>query len=126
MDNFTNQRAISPPRRCAGQGGLLHSIALVVALVGSFFIFTQPSWAVESTNVPPLLITADHSNGVYAVGQLVYWRVEVKGESLSNMIETSYALKNGGLTLMRKEKLALTDGAAEIETETTEPATLAL
>lgn len=70
-------------------------------------------WAGESTNAPLVVVTCDHADGVYSQGQSILWRVELQKEA-TNLAKINYALKQGGLTILRQGKLELTNGAAEM------------
>ncbi|MEO5802863.1 MAG: acetylxylan esterase, partial [Verrucomicrobiota bacterium] len=75
--------------------------------------------------VETIVITADHTNGVYKINQPIHWHVQ----TLTNFApETKfgYTIKKGGFTILQKEKLALTNGAAEIEIALAEPETVLL
>ncbi|HEX8914449.1 MAG TPA: acetylxylan esterase [Humisphaera sp.] len=60
--------------------------------------------------------------GVYAVGDKVEWRVELKGAK--DVAELGYVIKKGGLTPVKDGKLPLTNGVATLETPAAEPGTI--
>lgn len=65
-----------------------------------------------------LSVTPDHSNGVYAIGEIIRWTVHYKG---SNAIQASVVLKRGGLTETRKDTVTLANGKGVIESRLDEP-----
>jgi len=68
-----------------------------------------------------IVVTPQNTSGVYTPGQKIQWKVEVKG---GNVSEVNYALKKGGLTVMKEGKLALTSGVGTIETSLDEPGSI--
>jgi len=68
-----------------------------------------------------IIVTPDHADGVYETGQTIRWRVESIGETADSL---RYTIKRGGLTEAGTGALALTNGAAVIETKLDEPGTL--
>lgn len=82
--------------------------------------------AVDNTNELPVTISCDHSNGVYAEGQVIHWRVEARPDALSNLTTATFAIKQGGLTVLAEGSLMLTNGAAEIVLSNAQTGTLLL
>lgn len=75
---------------------------------------------------PHITISADRENAVYAPGEPVKWRIDVKDAAVSNIVETSYVIKQGGLTRISEGTLRLTNGVTEIVSSLSEPGTLLL
>jgi cephalosporin-C deacetylase len=73
---------------------------------------------------PRLVVTSDHPDAVYQVGELIRWRVEA--EPPGRFTEVSYRLKRDGMTTILEGKLMLTNGSNQIEARLSEPATLLL
>jgi cephalosporin-C deacetylase len=82
------------------------------------------AWAADPA--PRLAVTCDHGDAVYAAGEPIRWHIEAKGESSSNLVEAAYALKQGGLTVLREGKVALSNGVATLETSLATPGTVLL
>jgi len=81
-----------------------------------------PALAAESK--PHLEVIADHTNGVYKVGQPIRWHVASEPPGI--FTEAGYTLRRGGMTSILDGRLNLADGAREIEATLSEPGTLLL
>jgi cephalosporin-C deacetylase-like acetyl esterase len=71
-----------------------------------------------------LVITADHTAGVYKTGEKVRWRVRWEGADAPAELE--YIVKKGGLTEIGKGRLTLVNGEAEAESAFDAPGALLL
>ncbi len=69
-----------------------------------------------------IAVTGAKASGVYATGEKIVWRVEVKGAE--GIEKVDYVLKKGGRTEMGKGALTLNNGVAEVETKLDEPGTI--
>jgi cephalosporin-C deacetylase-like acetyl esterase len=79
----------------------------------------------DATTVAPVLtVSADHPQGVYALGEPIRWRIDTG--NAGGFTDTHYSLKQGGQTVIREGKLALSGSVEEIEATVTEPGTLLL
>ena len=73
---------------------------------------------------PVLVVSADHADGVYALGESIHFRINTG--NASGFTDTHYSLKQGGQTVIREGKLALSGPVEEIEATLAEPGTLLL
>jgi len=71
-----------------------------------------------------LLVTSRKPEGVYAVGEKIHWRAELKGAPTSGVTSLRFALKKGGLTVIRSGSLDLKGGVGELEAALDEPGTI--
>lgn len=71
-----------------------------------------------------LLLTPDKPGGVYALGEKIQWRVELKGDVTPQPTELRYVLKKGGWTVMQEGRIPLTAGTGLLETSLNEPGTI--
>jgi len=78
--------------------------------------------AAEST--PHIKVVADHTNGVYQVGQPIHWRLAA--EPPGSFAEAGYTLKRGGMASIREGRLNLSDGVRDVNATLSEPGTLLL
>ncbi|HWI58018.1 MAG TPA: acetylxylan esterase [Bacillota bacterium] len=109
------------------------SVALTAALCACLHLCVS-AWAAEPARGPQVVVTCDPPEAVFTPGQPIRWQVAVKGDGCSNIVEASYTLKKGGLTVMCASKLALTNvlsssegqRAGEVVTTMNEPGTLLL
>ena len=69
-----------------------------------------------------IVVTPDHANGVYQVGDTVRWQLEWKGET--NPPPVHYALKRGGLTEVGSGDLNFSNHVAELDTRFDAPGTM--
>ena len=65
-----------------------------------------------------LLVIPDSAQGVYEPGQIIHWKVQLKGADAS---EAGFVLKKGGLTELAKGKVPLSAGQGQIEAKAEEP-----
>lgn len=79
---------------------------------------------VVSAGAQEIVLTADHADGVYAPGEKVTWKVEVKGEKPAELKAAKFAVKKGGLTVLKEGTLDLSGGPASIEAALDEPGAL--
>ncbi len=71
-----------------------------------------------------LTLRSDRTNGVYDVGQTIVFRVNVRGDGAAAVTRARYALKTGGLTLLREGEIELRDGGATLDARLDEPGTI--
>lgn len=71
------------------------------------------------------MVTADHADGVYRVGEMVRWSIVWVGEGMPPE-KVDYVVKKGGLTEQSKESLALTKGVGTVEARFEKPGALLL
>jgi cephalosporin-C deacetylase-like acetyl esterase len=71
-----------------------------------------------------VVVTPDHADGVYQVGDPIRWHIEWTGDAAPDSIV--YTIKKGGLTDLSSGTIALSKGSADIETELEMPGTLLL
>lgn len=71
-----------------------------------------------------LVVTHSNPSGVYAVGETIAWRVELRGEGAAQATELRYVLKENGLTPLREGTLPLADGQATLTAKLEDPGTL--
>ena len=71
-----------------------------------------------------IVATPTKALGVYALGEPVTWRVELRGQGASQRTEVRYLLKKNGLAVLREGVLPLTDGKGTLEATLDEPGTL--
>ena len=60
------------------------------------------------------MVTADHADGVYRVGEMVRWSIVWVGEGAAPE-KVDYVVKKGGLTEQIKGSLPLTKGVGTVE-----------
>jgi len=65
-----------------------------------------------------LVVAPDSAQGIYQPGQMIRWKVHVKG---TDVTEAAFTLKTGGLTELTKGKVALSDGQGQIEAKLDAP-----
>src|SRR4051812_39862886 len=70
--------------------------------------------------------TLEKKDGVFEIGQPIVWKVEVKGDNAAAVKEAKYAVKKGGLTVIKEGTLDLSSGGATVESKLDEPGTLLL
>jgi cephalosporin-C deacetylase len=75
---------------------------------------------------PPLAVTSDHRNGVYALGEPIRWKIACDGEVAPDLSAVNYTLKKGGRTVVREGELPLTNRIAEVEAKLSDSGTLLL
>jgi cephalosporin-C deacetylase-like acetyl esterase len=71
-----------------------------------------------------IVITPDHTNGVYQAGNTVHWQVQCKEES--NAPAARFTFRKGGLTEAGKGVLNFSNNVAELETTFDAPGTMLL
>ena len=71
------------------------------------------------------MVTADHANGVYRVGETVRWSVKWTGEGTAPE-KVDYVVKRGGLTEQSKGSVALNKGVGTVEAKFEAPGALLL
>lgn len=81
---------------------------------------------VAAESKPRLAISCDHSDGVYAIGETIRWRIEPPAGDGAGITEATYALKRGGFKVTREGELRFTNGSATVETVISEPDALLL
>jgi len=69
----------------------------------------------------PLILTVDHTNGVYEVGQTVHWLAHRSDATKTNL---HYTIKSGGLVEIASGTLELTNDEAAFESTFAAPGTL--
>jgi cephalosporin-C deacetylase len=72
----------------------------------------------------PFTLVPDHSGAMYKIGEPIHWKVE--GELLSQFVEASYSVKQGGLNAILEGRTPLTNLARNVEATLNEPGTLLL
>src|SRR5450432_1281201 len=87
--------------------------------VVKFFIVLLLASAVHSQQ---LVITTDHADGVYDLGQAIHWTIESKGESAPSSID--YTLKRGQLTDAGSGSITLTNGSGTLDARIDQPGTI--
>ncbi|MDQ3813191.1 MAG: acetylxylan esterase, partial [Armatimonadota bacterium] len=92
----------------------LNRLFLVVALA----LCSARCWGQE------IAVSAAKPGGVYAVGEKIVWRLEVKGEGAAGIEKIGYVLRKGSRTEMGQGELALQNGAVDLETKLDEPGTI--
>jgi cephalosporin-C deacetylase len=102
---------------------LRHLTLLAVALSTSAWVLVATAATEPSA---PLVITSDHADGVYALGEPIHWRVAVNEGSATPTNGASYTIKQGGLTLLAEGKLLLTNAFEDVKAALTQPGTLLL
>jgi cephalosporin-C deacetylase-like acetyl esterase len=83
-----------------------------------WFVLLLISLSAAWLGAQELVITPAKLPGVHQPGDLVQWRVEVKG---SNVAQAAYVLKSGGVKEIGKGKVDLREGKGMIETRQDEP-----
>ena len=89
------------------------------------WVFVLPVCAQLSAQ--DLVVTPDHADGVYAVGDNVKWTIAYKAASATAPAapaEVKYTIKAGGLKVIKDGTVALTDGKTELESKFEAPGTL--
>jgi cephalosporin-C deacetylase len=71
-----------------------------------------------------IAITPSHADGVYAVGEKIEWRVELKGSNGADLKSLDYVVKRGQLTEIKSGKLDLSGGGGTIDTSLDQPGTV--
>lgn len=71
-----------------------------------------------------IVVTQTHTNGVYALGEKIQWRVEVRNDAESKISQLRYVMKKGGFTQMNAGKLELSSGKGSLEASLDEPNTI--
>ncbi|HUA69404.1 MAG TPA: hypothetical protein VMA13_12715, partial [Candidatus Saccharimonadales bacterium] len=77
-------------------------------------VFTFVALATVSLSRAQMTVTPDRPDGIYKVGDTVYWTIEWKGES--NPPSAHYVLKSGGLKVVGQGGLNFSNDVAGIET----------
>ena len=98
---------------------------VLFALIGAVLAITQSSRSSGIASGPRVVVTSNHTNGIYAPNDPIVWRVEVSQES-PNATNASYTVKRGGLTKISEGILTLTNGTTEITSRLNEPGTMFL
>ncbi len=71
-----------------------------------------------------IVATPTKPSGVYATGERITWRVELRGDGASQTADVHYVLKKDGYTVLREGTLPLADGKGTLEAALNEPGTL--
>ena len=71
-----------------------------------------------------LVATPTKPLGIYAPGEPIAWRLELRGEGAAQATDLQYVLKRNGLSVLREGTLALTDGRATLEAILDGPGTI--
>jgi len=102
------------------------SLLCLAWIIGSVFgtRWTNCHGADAAATKPVLVVATDHTNGIYAVGEPIVWRVETG--NIGAFSEARYNLKQGGQTVLREGKLALNNSIEEVAAKLSEPGTLLL
>jgi cephalosporin-C deacetylase len=114
------ERAGGTPR---GYRRVLLRAALLVTILGTCLTWIEAGQTAEPASMPQVVIVADHTNGVYAMGHVIRWRVELKGDALTNGVPVKYAVKKGGLTILQEGRLEFTNEVADVAITPREPGT---
>jgi cephalosporin-C deacetylase-like acetyl esterase len=69
-----------------------------------------------------LAVTPQKATGIYNVGEVIRWQVNLKGNT--SITEVNYSIKKGGLKELTQGTLKLVDGAGVIEAKLDEPGTV--
>jgi cephalosporin-C deacetylase len=73
---------------------------------------------------PPFVVSSDHTNGTYAVGETVHWRIEDRRTNATP--QARYILWKGELTKAAEGDLAFIDGVATLDSKFEAPGHLLL
>jgi cephalosporin-C deacetylase len=100
----------------------------LTAIVGLTTIFCAlPCEAQRGQRPPPqMVVAADHTNGVYQVGDTVHWSIQWLGNATNIPASIHYTLKKGELTDAGQGDLAFTNGRAMLDTKFETPGQLFL
>src|SRR4051794_13423794 len=75
-----------------------------------------------SATAQEIVTTPAKATGIYAIGEPIEWKVEVKNGP--DVKEVAYVLKTGGMTVTKQGTLDVSAGPATLQTSLDEPGTL--
>ncbi len=78
----------------------------------------------QNHQAPPFVISPDHTNGIYAVGETVHWRIQATGANA--MAPAHYRLLKGELTKAAEGDLKFAEGVATLDSKFEAPGHLLL
>lgn len=87
-----------------------------------FFALLSISVAVSNGTAQDLIVTPDHSDGVYQPGEQIRWKIEWKGDSPAT--EATYTIKQNGQTETAKGTVPLTDNTGTLDAKLDQPGSL--
>jgi cephalosporin-C deacetylase len=105
----------------------IHSSARLVlraAIAALALIGANLCHAKNRQEVLPFIISPDHTNGIYAVGETVHWRIQVTGTN--HMPPARYILWKGEMTKAAEGDLAFVEGVATLDSKFEAPGHLLL
>ncbi len=102
-----------------------HSKLLLRAATAAALTFAGASLCLAQTSQPPpFVVSADHTNGIYAVGETVHWRIQAMGANA--VPQARYSLRKGELTKAGEGDLKFTNGIATLDSKFEAPGHLFL
>ena len=87
-------------------------------LLSAALLISLSSFATE------IVLTPQKPGGIVEVGEAVEWRVEISNPPTPPIAQVHYALKKGGLTILKEGTLDLSAGPATLKASLDEPGTI--
>lgn len=94
-----------------------------IALAACLFLFpTTSMFAQRGAGRPPsIVVSVDHTNGIYAIGETIHWRVDWRNTSNAAPAAVHYTIRKGEMTDAGQGDLAFKDGIATLDSQFDSP-----